>query len=97
MTDLLRVEVGDGKYTVVLPEDCRLYALRYGERWREGIVDRLILTLAQEVESLREDKTLLVAACKVAVDALGCDRVRKDRLVAQEIIHKAAKRAEEKR
>ena len=35
----------------------------------------------------------LLEACKIAVDALGCDRVREDRLRAQEIIHKAINRA----
>ena len=36
----------------------------------------------------------LLKACKIALDALGCDRIREDRLVAQRIIHKAVKQAE---
>ena len=30
-------------------------------------------------------------ACKIALDALGCDRTREERLHAQELIHKATK------
>jgi len=35
----------------------------------------------------------LLEACEIALDALGCDRVRVDRLEAQEIIHKAINKA----
>ena len=35
----------------------------------------------------------LLAACEVAVDALGCDRVRTDRLRAQELIHETIAKA----
>lgn len=63
MTDrevLLRVNVGDGdKYTVILYEGGKMEYLRYGEPWGSSDVhggwpDKFILTLAQEVDSLRK-------------------------------------------
>ena len=36
----------------------------------------------------------LLAACKIALDALGCDRIRQDRLEAQRIINAAISAAE---
>lgn len=45
--------------------------------------------LLAERDALRE-------ACKVALDALGCDRVRQDRLEAQEIIHAALGASDER-
>lgn len=50
----MRVDVENGKYTVVFEEDNRLHVLRYGEPWRDCIGDKLILALAQEIETLRE-------------------------------------------
>lgn len=49
-----RVTTSDGKYTVVLPEGGGLHALRYGEPWRDLVGDNLVLTLAQDVETLRQ-------------------------------------------
>lgn len=51
----LRVSVNDGKYTVVMDNDCRLYALRNGEPWRDCVGDNLIYHLAREVEVLRKE------------------------------------------
>lgn len=50
----LRVTIRDGKYTVVLPVDGKLHALRYGQPWRDCVGDGLILSFAQEVERLRD-------------------------------------------
>jgi len=50
----LKVTVCDGKYTVILPKDGGLKALRYGEEWRDCCGDGLILALAQEIDTLRE-------------------------------------------
>lgn len=44
----------DGKYTVQMDEKGRLYALRYGEPWRDLVGDKLVLALASELEMLRE-------------------------------------------
>jgi len=58
-----RVTTRDGKYTVVLPEDGKLHALRYGEPWRECVGDGLILALAQDVGALRQ-KVVELEDCK---------------------------------
>jgi len=49
---LLKVTVADGKYTVILPEDGSLHALRYGEKWRDLIGDGMVLALVQRIEEL---------------------------------------------
>lgn len=51
--DALRITTLDGKYTVVLTNEGRLHALRYGQPWRDCIGDGLILALAQDIETLR--------------------------------------------
>lgn len=63
MADRVNVTVGEGKYTVILAENGGLRALRYGQEWRDCCGDGLILALAHEVESLREE----VAALKAGV------------------------------
>jgi hypothetical protein len=50
----LKVEIENGKYTVILEADGRLHALRNGEEWRDLIGDKLVLCLAQTVDGLRE-------------------------------------------
>lgn len=55
MTDLLRVSLEYGKYTVIQTEDGRLRALRYGDEWRDLTGDKLAYALAAEVEKLRND------------------------------------------
>lgn len=54
MTELLRVTVGNGKYTVIQDAKGALRALRYGEEWRDCCGDGMILVLAQEVANLKE-------------------------------------------
>lgn len=49
----LRVETLDGKYTVQLTNEGRLTALRYNKPWRDILGDGLILTLAQDIETLQ--------------------------------------------
>lgn len=51
--ETLRVEIEDGKYTVIQEADGRLLALRYGEQWRDLTGDKLVYALAAEVEKLR--------------------------------------------
>lgn len=50
----VRVSVAGGKYEVVMEEDFRLHALRYGKPWRDCVGDNLVLCLAMEVEALRK-------------------------------------------
>ncbi|MGO2150819.1 MAG: hypothetical protein ACTH32_06415 [Microbacterium gubbeenense] len=54
MTDRNRIDVADGKYTVLGIEDGHLRALRHGEEWRSLTGDNLILALAQELQEARE-------------------------------------------
>lgn len=51
---LLRVTVCDGKYTFVQRANGSTYSNRYNEEWRSTTGDGLILSLAQEVDTLRE-------------------------------------------
>lgn len=48
------IELAGGKYTVVHENGMNLRVLRYGEPWRDCGGDALILTLAQEVVTLRD-------------------------------------------
>ena len=50
----LEVSVLDGKYTIILPQDGGLHALRYGEKWRDLCGDGMVLALAQRIEELEE-------------------------------------------
>lgn len=54
MTDRNRIDVADGKYTVVGIEDGHLRALRHGEEWRSLTGDNLIFALAVELQEARE-------------------------------------------
>lgn len=51
----LEITVGDGKYTVVQTTDGRLLAHRNGEPWRDLTGDKLVLCLAQELDSARAE------------------------------------------
>ena len=53
LSALLCVELDNGKYTVKQDSSGRLYALRYGEEWRDLCGDNLVYQLAAEVERLR--------------------------------------------
>lgn len=50
---MTRIELDDGKYTVVHDSGAGLHALRYGEHWRDMTGDGLVLAMAQEIEDLR--------------------------------------------
>lgn len=49
-----KLDLEDGKYTVVLHENGRLEALRHGEPWRELSGDNLVYWLAVELLSARK-------------------------------------------
>lgn len=57
LSDLLCVEVADGKYAVIQDETGCLKALRYGEEWRDCYGDNLIYWLAVELDELRKKNT----------------------------------------
>lgn len=63
MSDRLRIDVGDGKYTIVQPESGGAYVLRYGEEWLDELPSGAncwlamayeLAELRNEVESLKE-------------------------------------------
>jgi len=52
-SEFMRVDVNDGKYTVVMSQKGELKALRYGEEWRDCCGDNLIYWLAMELLQTR--------------------------------------------
>jgi len=52
---MINVTVYDGKYTVIQDETGNVRALRYGKEWRDCCGDGLVLALAQEIDTLREE------------------------------------------
>lgn len=62
LTPLLCVTLEDGKYTVILPRNGGLHALRYGEKWLDLTGDGLILALAYRIAELEDENAGLLAA-----------------------------------
>lgn len=54
MNPVLSVTTANFKYTLIQEADGRLHTLRHGEPWRDCTGDKLILTLAQDLEAARE-------------------------------------------
>jgi hypothetical protein len=59
MTDRIRIDIDNGKYTVVQPEASQTYILRHGEPWlgdnNSGFAgSNAVLAMAYELEELRE-------------------------------------------
>jgi hypothetical protein len=50
----MTVSVDNGKYTVVVEQTGGMHALRHGEKWRDLTGDKLVYSLAAEVERLRD-------------------------------------------
>lgn len=59
----MNISISSGKYTVIQNEDGSVEALLHGEKWRNCTGDKLILALAQEIETLRTPKVLLINKC----------------------------------
>lgn len=53
-TPSLSVSLENDKYQVIQNADGRVFARRYGEAWRDCCGDKLVLSLAQEVDRLRK-------------------------------------------
>lgn len=83
MSDRLNVELEGGKYTIVMTEAGHLSAKRYGEPWRDLVGDGMVLTMAHEIEELREKNADLLAAHEPDNDPSGPDFLEwiADRLV----------------
>lgn len=69
-----RIDVSDGKYSVVGIDHGRLHALRYGEAWRDLVGDNLVLALAQELDEARTKIRKLETAYSDASWAANMDR-----------------------
>lgn len=50
----LNVPVDNGKHTVIMEANGRLHALRHGEPWQDLSGNKLVYTLAAELEEARE-------------------------------------------
>ena len=49
-----KIDLLDGKYTVIHNNGNNFKALRYGEEWRDLAGDGLVLALVQRIEELEE-------------------------------------------
>lgn len=58
-TNETSIVLNNGKYTVVHNNGANLRALRHGEEWRSLVGDGLVLSMAQEIESLIEQTNKL--------------------------------------
>lgn len=54
MSEETRIDLENGKYSVIHSYGQGLRALRYGELWRDLAGDGLILAMAHEIERLKE-------------------------------------------
>lgn len=68
----MRIELEDGKYTLVGNDAGCLEALRYGEPWRDLTGDKFVNALGQEIESLKKQRDELLAALEQFLDQDGC-------------------------
>lgn len=62
---MIELEICDGKYTVLLPQEPheKLSALRYGEPWRDLVGDNLVHGLAVELYDAKREIEKLKAQC----------------------------------
>ena len=67
----MSVDVCDGKYTVVMDADGKLFALRCGEPWRELVGDKMVYCLAAELEEARTEVARLSKALETAAVRFG--------------------------
>ena len=54
MSDMVKVSICDGKYTIIQDASGRTKLLRYGEPWRWVTGDNVILGAAYEIQKLQE-------------------------------------------
>jgi hypothetical protein len=54
MSDMVKVTICDGKYTIIQDASGRTKLLRYGEPWRWVTGDNVILGAAYEIQKLQE-------------------------------------------
>lgn len=51
---MTKIELENGKYTVIHDNGCNFHALRYGEQWRDLTGDGLVLAMTQRIEDLED-------------------------------------------
>lgn len=54
MSDMVKVSICDGKYTIIQDASGRTSVLRHGEEWRDSTGDNVILGAAYEIQKLQE-------------------------------------------
>ncbi len=54
-TSSTKIVIADGKYTIHHENGTNLRCLRYGQHWRDLVGDGMVLAMAQEIESLRDE------------------------------------------
>lgn len=78
MSDVIRHEFDDGKYTVIFDttKNPSLYALRHGEPWpgRDLVGDNMVMSMLFEVDDLKAQRDVLVAALLELAQCDGSDR-----------------------
>ena len=53
MSDMIKVSICDGKYTIIQDASGRTNVLRYGESWRDATGDNVVLGAAYEIDKLQ--------------------------------------------
>ena len=54
MSDMVKVSICDGKYTIIQDASGRTSVLRHGEEWRDSTGDNVILGAAYEIQKLHD-------------------------------------------
>ena len=54
MSDMVKVSICDGKYTIIQDASGRTSVLRHGEEWRDSTGDNVILGAAYEIQKLQD-------------------------------------------
>lgn len=70
MEEDFRVEVAQGKYTIIYYKDGKMEALRCGEKWRDLVGDNLIYNLAWELNDARDKIEILGKIMKLAEERI---------------------------
>lgn len=67
---MTRIELENGKYTLVHDNGAGFHALRGGEPWRELVGDGLVLAAAYEIEKLRTALASVVGLAECLQESL---------------------------
>ena len=52
---MIKENICSGKYTVIIDDNNKFHALRFGEEWRDLTGDGLIMAMLYEIIELKED------------------------------------------